>query len=176
MWRICRFALPRRILAFDEFASEAAAGQPAAVGVVLNLIYQSQGALWEEMMQFRLEKVGNEEVYYHALYHHVAHWAAYAAMMAVLLSVAAILSVSQIKLTCAVRIVGVFCAVGAATAGAVYFMLGMKTYGAILCEAVPDNYLLRTQTFRHNTTVLLGIVAALGCGAGDLFLLWHLTR
>jgi hypothetical protein len=78
------------------------------------------------MEEYTPGKVGNPEVYYHALYHHVAHWAAYAAMMAVLLSVGAVLSVSQITLS-GFRIWGATASIGLATAGAVYFMLGMKT-------------------------------------------------
>lgn len=114
-------------------------------------------------------KIGDIEVYYHALSHHIAHWAAYIAMVATLITIGASLSGFQGAMR-PFRIAGSTGAVLAAWAGAIYFIRGMDTYGSILCEAVPKPYLLRTQTFRHDLTILIGKSVATACAIADLLL------
>lgn len=81
-------------------------------------------------------KVGDIEIYYHALYHHIAHWTAYIAMIATLIAIGASLSAFQ-GVMAGFRIVGAAGVIFAAWLGAWYFIRGMDTYGAILCESVP---------------------------------------
>ncbi len=59
----------------------------------------------------------------------------------------------------------------AASVGAWYFIRGIDTYGAILCEAVPESYLKRTQTNPHHRTIVLGKVAATVVALTDLGLI-----
>ena len=126
-------------------------------------------------MSYQLKKVDPKEVYYHALYHHVAHWAAYVGMMVALTTIAAVLSSTQMPVA-GIQAWGVACTIVLTTAGAVYFIRGMDTYGAVLRDALPEPYLRRTQTFRHKVTIMVGGGAAIAAGLGNLGLLWMLTR
>ena len=107
-------------------------------------------------------KVSDIEIYYHALYHHIAHWTAYIAMIATLIAIGAILSAFH-------------CVIFAAWIGAWYFIRGMDTYGAILCESVPKWYLARTHTFPHKRTIAIGKLAATLAAVVDLALMTALA-
>ena len=119
---------------------------------------------------YKPSSVGDTEVYYHALYHHIAHWAAYIAMMAILISIGSNLSVFQ-GASAPFRRAGAIGVTIIAWAGAWYFIRGMDTYGAILCEAVPKSYLDRTQTNPHSRTITIGKVAATVAALMDLALI-----
>ena len=119
-------------------------------------------------------KVGDIEIYYHALYHHIAHWAAYIAMIATLIAIGASLSAFQ-GVMASFRILGAVGVIFAAWIGAWYFIRGMDTYGAILCESVPKWYLARTHTFPHKRTIAIGKLAATLAAVVDLALVTALA-
>ncbi len=119
-------------------------------------------------------KVGDIEIYYHALYHHIAHWTAYIAMIATLIAIGASLSAFQ-GVMAGFRIVGAAGVIFAAWLGAWYFIRGMDTYGAILCESVPKWYLARTHTFPHKRTIAIGKLAATLAAVVDLALMTALA-
>jgi len=119
-------------------------------------------------------KIGDVELYYHALSHHIAHWAAYIAMMATLIAVGASLSAFQGAMA-GFRVMGAVGVIVSAWVGAWYFIRGMDTYGAILCEAAPKWYLARTQTNPHKRTIAIGRIAATIAALVDLALVVALS-
>ncbi|MGE3509769.1 MAG: hypothetical protein AB7N65_12890 [Vicinamibacterales bacterium] len=119
-----------------------------------------------------LPKVGPIECYYHALYHHVAHWTAYAASMVALLTLAILISSSSLS---GRRSLGAFVSVFASAVAALYFINGMDTYGKVIREALPDAYRIHVEHFPHETTITLGRIAAVVLALTDLALLWWLS-
>ena len=94
-------------------------------------------------------KVGEIEVYYHALYHHVAHWAAYVATMVLLVTVGLLVSLTPITSGSGLgqRKFGAGAAVVCGLIAAIYFIKGMDTYGGILnTECLPTSYLTKVLT------------------------------
>jgi hypothetical protein len=120
-------------------------------------------------------KATNTDIFQHALYHHVAHWAAYVGMMVAEITITAILSTASAPIT-GLKFKGAVWAIAATTVGAGYFILGMNTYGAVLCDALPESYLVRTQTFRHRITILVGGLAALVAGAVNGIMLYYASQ
>jgi hypothetical protein len=119
----------------------------------------------------------SSEVFYHALYHHITHWAAFVAMMALLITIGFILSLTPIPkdFYSGRRTAGVFAAVVAGLAGAIYFAKGMDTYGALVNERLPKDYLEKVWTFPHKTTIALQTISAFLCAIWDIVLLLILS-
>ena len=113
------------------------------------------------------------EVFYHALYHHVTHWAAFVAMMGLLITIGFVLSLTPIPRDAysGWRTAGVFVAVAAGLAGAIYFAKGMDTYGALVNERLPRDYLEKVWTFPHKITIALQAISAFLCAGWDVALL-----
>ena len=120
------------------------------------------------------KRVTDTEVFYHALYHHVAHWAAYVAMMGLLVTVGILVSLTPIigGTDPTKRKVGAIAAVAGACLGALYFIKGMDTYGGILnTEHLPRPYLDKVLTFPHKMMIIVGALVALGVSAWDIWLI-----
>jgi hypothetical protein len=102
----------------------------------------------------------SREVFYHALYHHLAHWAAYTAMVGLLVTIGVGLSLTPIAsdATRGARAAGVGVAIICALLGAFYFVKGMDTYGALVNERLPEAYLRKTQTFPHKMMIAVGMM------------------
>lgn len=122
-----------------------------------------------------VSKLSSDDVFQHALSHHVAHWAAYVAMMLALASMTAVLTTAATPLQ-GVRLWGTVWVISLGTVGALYFVRGMDTYGSVLCDNLPPEYLVRTQSFRHDMTITIGTAAALAAGVGNLLIIYFLVR
>src|SRR2546425_4595868 len=120
--------------------------------------------------------INSSELYYHSLYHHIAHWGAYVAMMGVLLTIGFFLSLTPMKDTSlfSVRTGVVVFSICASFLASLYFIGGMNTYGKEKNTRLPEAHLQVTQNFRHETTILLGRLAAGIVFSLDLFLLFCL--
>lgn len=81
----------------------------------------------EAGVRYTLPKVKENEVYYHALSHHVAHWAAYSAMIVGLVTFGFAISTASKVESSQLRWVGATSAVTAGWACALYFINGMAT-------------------------------------------------
>jgi hypothetical protein len=117
--------------------------------------------------------VRETDVYYHALYHHLAHWAAYVAMMGLLVTIGLAVSLTPIlaNADAGKRKAGVVVSVIGACLGAVYFIKGMDTYGGIVnYEYLPQSYLDKVSTFPHKMMIVIGVLAALGFTGWDIWL------
>ena len=124
--------------------------------------------------------VANEsESFSHALYHHVAHWAAYVAMMGFLITIPLLLSLSPIEAEPiarrGTRIIGLLWTISAALAGAFYFVLfGMNKYGRILNKRLSNRYLGEMLTLRHWLMTVVQCAMALLFAVFDIWLVWRL--
>jgi len=127
--------------------------------------------------RFVPETVGPTEVFYHALYHHVAHWAAFVGMMGILITIGALLSVTQIETKSVPRFFGTLFAISAALFGSWYFVgFGMRKYGAILNRRLPGHYLNIMLTLPHWLMTLASLVAPLMLAAVDYWLVLSIWR
>lgn len=125
-------------------------------------------------MPFHLPKAESTDLFNHALSHHVAHWAAYIAMMSGLVTIAfAISAAAGVDFT-GTRGAGAALSVVAVWLGAMYFINGMDTYGATLRDALSDGYRLRVEHFPHKTTIWAGRFGATMLALLDLVLVWYL--
>lgn len=125
-------------------------------------------------------KIHESETYYHALYHHVTHWAAYLALMGFLLTIGVVVSLSppvgaapnlfQVY----VRLIGIAAAIVAAMIGACFFMTGMDRYGGLLHENLPEYYLRKTLALPHAKMIRLAKAAAILLGLWDIGILFLL--
>ncbi len=122
--------------------------------------------------------VDERELFYHALYHHVTHWAAYIAMLGILITIALLLSLSPVESgsNSLVRILGPGWAIIAAFGGALYFVNGMDKYGRILNEQLDPAYFTRVSILPHNLITWLQIIAAIVCAGVDGWILVALSR
>jgi hypothetical protein len=122
--------------------------------------------------------IDSREVFYHALYHHLAHWAAYTAMVGLLVTIGVGLSLTPIASGAAggVRAAGVGVAILCALLGSGYFAKGMDTYGALVNERLPEAYLRKTQTFPHKMMIAVGMISPLACAVWDCWLLYMLSK
>jgi hypothetical protein len=125
-------------------------------------------------MAYRLPGATASETYYHALYHHVAHWAAYVGTMVALLTITVVLSGSPGPLSGA-RLFGFVIADLAATGAAIYFIRGMGIYGGIIRTALSPDYLGSIERFPHRVTVWLGHSATLVLSIVNLVLIRFLS-
>ena len=78
--------------------------------------------------------VEHKEIFYHALYHHIAHWAAYVAMMGLLVTTGLLVSLTPVLSSpdSWKRKTGVIVAIICSLAGAIYFIKGMDKYAGIM--------------------------------------------
>ena len=125
-----------------------------------------------------VKTVGDTELFYHALYHHVAHWAAYIAMLGILITIALLLSLSPVESGSnrLVRVLGTGWAIFSASLGASYFINGMRKYGQILNERLPPAYLKSVLFHSHKLITCGQIIAAVLCAAVDAGILLALSR
>ena len=109
----------------------------------------------------------SKEVFYHALYHHLAHWAAYTAMVGLLVTIGVGLSLTPLAndATRGVRAAGIGVAILCALLGSGYFAKGMDTYGSFVNEKLPEAYLRKTQTFPHKMMIVVGMISPHNCPA-----------
>lgn len=116
--------------------------------------------------------IGKSEVYYHALYHHVAHWGAYVAMMGLLVTIGILVCLTPvIGGDTGMRKVGLIVGIIASAAGAVYFIRGMDTYGGIVnTEYLPQDYLNKVQSMPHKMMILVGHAATFAIAGWDIWL------
>jgi hypothetical protein len=120
----------------------------------------------------------SREVFYHALYHHLAHWAAYIAMVGLLVTIGVGLSLTPMAsdATRGIRGAGLVVAILCSLLGSGYFVKGMDTYGALVNERLPETYLRKTQTFPHKMMIAVGMIAPLACAVWDCWLLYMLSK
>lgn len=118
--------------------------------------------------------VNETEAFYHALYHLVTHWAAYVAMLALLLTVAFLLSLTPITGDNVRARIGVIALVnGAGLVGSLYFVLGIKAFAEDVSKKLPASYVKRVQRTRHSQrSVLLGVLGSLAAAALNWLLLY----
>ena len=138
----------------------------------------ARGSMAKGEEQFVPETVGPTEVFYHALYHHIAHWAAYVAMMGILITIGALLSVTSIAEQKSVpHFLGTLFAISAALFGSWYFVgFGMRKYGAILNRRLPRHYLDVMLTLPHWLMTLASLIAPLMLALVDYWLVLSLWR
>jgi hypothetical protein len=129
------------------------------------------------MTRFSLKLDGSarQEIYYHALYNLVAHWAAYVGMMAASLTMTALVSTGG-RPKSVLGTIGLGGAMSLAGVGAGYCVRGMGRYAGVVREALPLTYLSRVSTFSNKTVVLLGTAAAVGLWLANLSLLWFVPH
>ena len=72
----------------------------------------------------------------------------------------------------AIRRIGLGLAILGGFAGSWYFMNGMNTYGALVNDKLPEDYLKKVYTFPHKTTIIVGQAAAVGFAVVDAVLLF----
>jgi len=113
------------------------------------------------------------EIFYHALYHHVAHWAAYVATMVLLLTIGFLVSLTPIVGSpFGMRRMGAYAAAVCAFFAASYFIRGMNTYGGIInSEYLPDSYLQKVLSLPHTWMIFSGHFAALVLFLWDICLI-----
>ena len=119
-----------------------------------------------------------KDLFYHALYYHLAHWAAYIAMVGLLVSIGVGLCLTPIAggPTSGVRSAGVGVAILCSLLGSFYFVKGMDTYGALVNERLPASYLMKIQTLPHKMMIVVGAIAPLACAVWDFWLLHMLSK
>jgi hypothetical protein len=117
-----------------------------------------------------------DKVFYHALYHHVTHWAAYIAMNGLLITIGFFLSLTPPNdgAHMNLRLVIIQFAVIVSFSAALYFTSGMFRYGRKLNESVPESYLKYYLKVPHNLMTFLQVVASLVCAVLDELLLIQL--
>ena len=117
--------------------------------------------------------LNSPEVYYHSLYHHIAHWGAFVAMMGVQLTLGFFISLTPIKDASlwSVRAGAVAAIIVASALGALYFIKGMYTYGRQVNTRVGSVYYDDIKTVNHSTMIFVECLAAVVAAGFNLFLL-----
>jgi hypothetical protein len=115
----------------------------------------------------------DDKIFYHALYHHVTHWAAYVAMNGLLITFAFFLSLSPPidGANLVQRLIIAQFAVLASLCAALYFTSGMYRYGKKLNESVPKYYLDYYLKISHNKMTLLQLVGSFSLAVLDEWIL-----
>ena len=135
-------------------------------------------------------QVSETEAYYHALYHLIAHWAAYVAMMGILLTIGFFLCLTPISNGAghSRRLIVIGLIIVCSFVAAIYFAHGMKTYGEKeVNPRLPSQYKIRIDDdplktlgmahFGNADRRLLGAyIAAIVIAAIDLLVLYMFWR
>jgi hypothetical protein len=122
-------------------------------------------------------RVTELEAYYHALYHLVTHWAAYVAMIALLLTIALLLCLTPIAGDAHGRIIIMAAITAVSAAGCMYFVLSMKMYGDEVNARLPPAYKARVPRLNHpHLPIKLGITAPVVLAVFDILFLCSLWR
>ena len=122
-------------------------------------------------------KVSQTEVYYHALYHLVGHWAAYVSIVGGLLTTAIILCVSPVPSSAHGRILVIAFAVALAFTAGLYFILRMRMYGQEVAARLPESYKRRLTNLRHNDrTIAVGIIGLTTLAVLNWAILYHIWQ
>jgi len=121
-----------------------------------------------------LDKI-SELAYYYALYHQVAHWAAFVATMGLLINSGIILSASREALPETKR---KFCRafVTISLFGAWFFLFRMLQYGEVVRKILPEHLHEISPIALLNPTpaiIVLGVLATLAIAAADWILIGY---
>lgn len=125
-------------------------------------------------------QVGPTEVYYYYLYHHIAHWAAYVAMMGVLLTIGFFLALTPItgdlrQQSLRFRFGVIAFVIAASLGAALYFLLaGMNSYGGKTNRCLPNKY--QPQKRREYRAIGLGLAGAIVLAIVDSILLCSIWK
>jgi heme/copper-type cytochrome/quinol oxidase subunit 1 len=129
------------------------------------------------LMSGHPHRVTETEAYYHALYHLVGHWAAYVAILGVLLTTALLLSLTPIPGDAHRRIATIGIVVTLALIAGLYFILRMKMYGDEVATRLPESYKRRLKNLQHhNRSMVFGIGGVVGLAFLNWWLLYELWR
>ncbi len=125
-----------------------------------------------------MPNVGSTEVWYHALYHVIGHFAAYVVMLAALVNIAFIVATIHPigDLLHRVRAAVMGGATLLALTGALYFMNAMGKYAAQVNARLPPEYLKTIMTFPHSLAVTIGFLVAILLASLDFWLIWFFLR
>jgi hypothetical protein len=121
-----------------------------------------------------VKHVNETDAFYHALYHLVTHWAAYIAMLALLLTMAFLLSLTPITGDNVHSRIGVIALInGAGLVGCLYFVLGVNAFAEDVSKRLPASYVKRVRRTRHSQLpILLGVLCSLAAAALNWWLLY----
>jgi len=113
-----------------------------------------------------------KDIFNHVLAHHVAHWAAYVAMIGVQLTIAFALCMTPVPPASQLfRKIGIGLVIASATIGALYFMKGMDRYGGMLHDRLPEDYIRKSTMMPHGMMIGSSALAALALAVLDYALL-----